>query len=144
MTAKRNEVNDLKKLLQSTFVGTPDQLRQRKIVQRVVAYMTLGIDVSPLISDMIMVQKQSYLCTLTFQAGNTKDLIQKKMVNLFLCTYAETHPDISLLAVNTLQNDCRHDNPSIRGLALRSISSLRIPELTEYQTTNYLGMQAHW
>lgn len=60
MTAKRNEVNDLKKLLQSTFVGTPDQLRQRKIVQRVVAYMTLGIDVSPLISDMIMVTQITY------------------------------------------------------------------------------------
>ena len=52
-------------------------------------------------------------------------MIQKKLVNLFLCTYATTHPDITLLAVNTLQKDARHENPMIRGLALRSITSLR-------------------
>ena len=121
--AKKGEVNELKQLLQSTFVGPLDPIRQRQVVQKVIAYMTLGIDVSPLISDMIMVRSNSHP-----QAGNTKDMIQKKLVNLFLCTYAASHPDISLLAVNTLQRDARHENPMIRGLALRSITSLRYPK----------------
>ena len=55
VAGKKGEVNELKGLLQGTFVGPHDIARQRSVVQKVIAYMTLGIDVSPLISDMIMV-----------------------------------------------------------------------------------------
>ena len=51
------------------------------------------------------------------------------MVYLYLCTYAEFKPDLTLLAVNTLQRDCRDDDPMIRGLALRSLCSLRVANL---------------
>lgn len=40
--------------------------------------------------------------------------------------------DLAILAINTLQNDCRDDNAMVRGLALRSLSSLSIDSLTEY------------
>ncbi len=53
------------------------------------------------------------------QATNTRDLVQKKLVYLYLCTYAESHPELSLLAINTLQKDFSDDNPMVRGLALR-------------------------
>lgn len=45
--------------------------------------------------------------------------MQKKLVYLYLCAYGETHPELSLLAMNTLQKDFLDDNPMVRGLALR-------------------------
>lgn len=81
--------------------------------------MTLGIDVSRLFPDMIM-------------ACNTKDLVIKKMVYLYLCNYAVTNPELTLLVINTLQKDCRDEDPMIRGLALRSFTSLRLKSILEY------------
>ncbi len=83
------------------------------------AYMTLGIDVSALFRDMIM-------------ATNTRDLVQKKLVYQYLCHYATSNQEMSLLAVNTLLKDCRDSSPMVRGLALRSLCSLRLPSLVEY------------
>ena len=54
------------------------------------------------------------------------------MVYLYICNYAATNPDLSLLAINTLQKDCRDDDPMTRGLALRSFTSLRLPNIVEY------------
>ena len=48
-----------------------------------------------------------------------------------MCNYAESHSELTLLAVNTLQKSCRDLNPMVRGLALRSMSSLRVPNLIE-------------
>ena len=81
--------------------------------------MTLGIDVSKLFSEMIM-------------ATGTKDHVIKKMVYLYICNYAATNPDLSLLAINTLQKDCRDEDPMTRGLALRSFTGLRLPNVAEY------------
>lgn len=51
--------------------------------------------------------------------------MQKKLVYLYLCNYAESHSELTLLTVNTLQKDCRDGNPMIRGLALRAMCNLR-------------------
>jgi vesicle coat complex subunit len=56
--------------------------------------MTLGIDVSKVFSEMVM-------------AASTKDLVQKKMVYHYLCNYAQQKADLAILAINTLQKDCR-------------------------------------
>ena len=69
------------------------------------------------------------------QASATRDLVQKKLVYLYLCNYAESNSDLALLTVNTLQKDCRDTNPVIRGLALRSMCNLRVPNLVEYLIT---------
>ena len=81
--------------------------------------MTLGIDALKLFSEMIM-------------ATGTKDHVIKKMVYLYICNYAATNPDLSLLAINTLQKDCRDEDPMTRGLALRSFTGLRLPNVAEY------------
>ena len=73
---------------------------------QVIAYMTLGIDVSRLFSEMVM-------------ACNTNDLIVKKMVYQYLTTYAQSNPELSILAINTLRQDCNDTDPMVRGLALR-------------------------
>ncbi len=71
--------------------------------------MTLGIDVSALFRDMIM-------------ATNTKDLVQKKLVYQYLCHYATSNQELSLLAVNTLLKDCRDSSPMV--CSARLVSSL--------------------
>ena len=69
--------------------------------------MTLGIDVSPLFSQMVM-------------SVETRDLVVKKMVYHYLCSYAHEQPEMGLMCVNTLQRDCSNDDPMVRGLALRN------------------------
>ena len=96
-----------------------DPVKKREAIKKVIAYMTLGIDVSRLFSDMVM-------------ASCTHDLVQKKMIYLYLVNYAESNPELAILAVNTLQKDCRDDDPLIRGLALRSLCSLKLGNMVEY------------
>ena len=52
-----------------------DVNRKRDIIKKVIAYMTLGIDVSRLFTEMIM-------------AIETKDIVVKKMVYHYLSNYA--------------------------------------------------------
>lgn len=115
---KKGEVNDLRQQLRDPAIEK-DNNRRREVLKRVIAFMTLGVDTSMLFTEMIM-------------ACITKDLVQKKMIYFYLCTHSETNSDIAILAVNTLQKDCRDESPLVRGLALRSLASLRLPQLTEY------------
>jgi len=115
---KKGEVHELRQLLKSA-AHDKDQQKKRDAIKKVIAYMTLGIDVSPLFSEMIM-------------ASATNDLVQKKMVYLYLVNYAESNSEVAILAINTLLKDCRDDDPMIRGLALRSLCSLNLINMVEY------------
>jgi len=115
---KKGEVHELRQLLRGAAADR-DQQKKRDAIKKVIAYMTLGIDVSPLFSEMVM-------------ASATTDLVQKKMVYLYLVNYAESNSELAILAVNTLQKDCRDDDPMIRGLALRSLCSLSLLNMVEY------------
>lgn len=72
---KRGEVNELKAILRNPKINK-DPEKKREVIKKVIAYMTLGIDVSRVFSEMIM-------------AASTKDLVQKKMVYHYLCSYAK-------------------------------------------------------
>lgn len=65
-------------------------------------------------------------------ASQMGDTVQKKMVYLYLTTYAEQNAELAILAVNTLQKDTKDVDPSVRGLALRSLCSLHLPNMVEY------------
>ncbi len=93
--------------------------RKRDIIKKVIAYMTLGIDVSRLFTEMIM-------------AIETKDIVVKKMVYHYLSNYAHQNPDLALMCINTLRRDCDNEDPMVRGLALRSLCSLRLDSILEY------------
>ena len=56
-------------------------------------------------------------------------VVQKKMVYLYLSCYGKSNPDLALLTLNTLRKDLDSHNAMIRGLALRTLSSLRLPTL---------------
>lgn len=115
---KKGEVHELRQLLQAAATDK-NQQKKRDAIKKVIAYMTLGIDVSPLFSEMVM-------------ASATQDRVQKKMVYQYIVNYAESNAEIAILAVNTLQKDCRDDDPMIRGLALRSLCSLSLQNMVEY------------
>ncbi|CUG86398.1 beta adaptin, putative [Bodo saltans] len=115
---RKGEVSDLRTQLRDPTIDK-DNNRRRDVLKKVLAFMTLGVDTSSLFTEMIM-------------ACITKDLVQKKMIYFYLCSHSETNSDIAILAVNTLQKDCKDESPLVRGLALRSLASLRLPQLAEY------------
>ncbi|XP_033629780.1 AP-4 complex subunit beta-1-like isoform X3 [Asterias rubens] len=91
----------------------------RGILKKILSQVTRGLDMSPLFADIVK------LCA-------TVDIPEKKLAYLYMTTYAHRKPDLALLAVNTMQKDCKDANPMIRGLALKTLCSLRLPELIEY------------
>ncbi|KAL8433141.1 hypothetical protein ACSSS7_004118 [Eimeria intestinalis] len=115
---KRGELHELRLLLRQ-LPTERDTCRQREALKKVIAFMTVGMDVSRLFSEMVML-------------SSTTDMVQKKMVYLYLTNYAETNPSLSILAVNTFQKDCGDHDPRLRGLAIRSLCSLRVPDMVEY------------
>ena len=75
------------------------------------------------------------MCRGSFQkwcACYTTDLVVKKMVYLYLTHYAPMNPELAILAINTLRKDCGDADPMVRGLAMRSLSSLRLQSVLEY------------
>lgn len=111
-------VKELKKALCNPHIQA-DRLRYRNVIQRVIRHMTQGLDMSCVFMEMV-------------KASATVDIVQKKLVYLYMCTYAPLKPDLALLAINTLCKDCSDPNPMVRGLALRSMCSLRMPGVQEY------------
>ncbi|XP_012077453.2 beta-adaptin-like protein A [Jatropha curcas] len=117
----KSEVSDLKTQLRqlagSRAPGVDDS--KRELYKKVISYMTIGIDVSSLFGEMVM-------------CSATSDIVLKKMCYLYVGNYAKVNPDLALLTINFLQRDCEDEDPMIRGLALRSLSSLRVANLVEY------------
>ncbi|XP_037592945.1 AP-4 complex subunit beta-1 isoform X3 [Cebus imitator] len=118
-------VKELKKALCNPHIQA-DRLRYRNVIQRVIRYMTQGLDMSGVFMEMV-------------KASATVDIVQKKLVYLYMCTYAPLKPDLALLAINTLCKDCSDPNPMVRGLALRSMCSLRMSKLDQWGQAEVLN-----
>ena len=61
----------------------------------------------------------------------TNDIVTKKMVFLYLINYAEDN-EFTILAINTFLKDLKNENAKIRGLALRSLCSLKYKSAYDY------------
>jgi len=97
-----------------------DPVKKRDVIKKVIAYMTLGIDVSRLYPEMV-------------KASRTDDVVMKKMIYLYLVNYAEQNQEMVIMAINTFLMDCKQtSNSKIRGLALRSLCSLKYEGVTQY------------
>ena len=55
----------------------------------------------------------------------------KKLVYLYLLHYAESDPDLALLSVNAIQKSLTDQNPQVRALALRTMSGMRVPVISQ-------------
>ena len=71
-----------------------DPNKKRDVIKKVIAYMTLGIDVSRLFPEMV-------------KASHTDDLVMKKMIYLYLTNYAEQNQELAILAINTFLMDLK-------------------------------------
>lgn len=125
---KKGEVNELKRsikgLMDKPSISNDDM---QEMLKKIIAIMTLGIDLSSLFTDVLMF---SY----------TTDLISKKMIYLFIMNYAETNEDMAIMAINTFLKDCAAKDGKTRGLALRTLCSLRVPVALEYVKQQVLSL----
>ena len=55
----------------------------------------------------------------------------KKLVYIFLLHYAESEPDLALLSINTIQKSLTDQSPQIRAMALRVMSGIRVPVISQ-------------
>ena len=117
---KKGEVNELKRsikgLMDKPSISSEDM---QETLKKVIAVMTLGIDLSSVFTDVLML---SY----------TTDIISKKMIYLYIINYAETNEETAIMAINTFLKDCAAKDGKIRGLALRTLCALRVPAAMEY------------
>ncbi|KAK4134571.1 ARM repeat-containing protein, partial [Trichocladium antarcticum] len=55
----------------------------------------------------------------------------KKLVYIYLIHHAEEEPDLALLSINTIQKSLSDPNPQVRALALRTMSGIRVPVISQ-------------
>lgn len=120
----RSEVNDVVAQLEqlSALDGRkPDVVRsKRECFQRLMRYMTAGIDMSA-----------AFIPATKCVALSKFDLPLKKMLYLYLRSAARQNAAVALLVVQTLLTDAKDADPTIRGLAIRSMCSLQVPDLLD-------------
>lgn len=82
--------------------------------------MTNGKDVSSLFMDVL-------------KNISTPSLQLKKLIYLYIMSYAKAHPDLAILGVNTFRKDAvDKTNPFLRALAVRTMGCIRIKDITMY------------
>lgn len=55
----------------------------------------------------------------------------KKLVYIYLIHHAEHEPDLALLSINTIQKSLSDANPQVRALALKTMSGIRVPVISQ-------------
>ena len=55
----------------------------------------------------------------------------KKLVYIYLLNHAEQEPDLALLSINTIQKSLNDQNPQVRAMALRTMSGIRVPVISQ-------------
>lgn len=55
----------------------------------------------------------------------------KKLVHIYLLHHAESEPDLSLLSINTIQKSLSDQNPQVRAMALRVMSGIKVPVISQ-------------
>ncbi|KAK1924965.1 vesicle-mediated transport-related protein [Papiliotrema laurentii] len=113
---KTQELRD--ELRQSNDKRDKGYLRKKTALKKIVANMTMGNDMSPLFPDII-------------QCMQIQVLEIKKMVYLYLVNYGRARPEEVAGAISSFLSDCADRNPLIRGLAIRTMSSIPLPQILQ-------------
>lgn len=112
---RRGEVNELYEALNSTNFDD-----KKVALKKVIAQMTLGRDLSSIFQAVI-------------KCLECPDLEMKKLVYLYIINYSRVRPDDAIMSINLLRKDANNKaNPIIRALAVRTMTSLRVPKLNQY------------
>lgn len=62
------------------------------------------------------------------------------MIYFYLINYAENNPGLALMAINSFKKDCEDKDVKIKGLALRSLCSLKFEGVYDYAKGHVLSM----
>ncbi|KAK6331649.1 AP-3 complex subunit beta [Orbilia javanica] len=87
-------------------------------LRRVVSMMSRGVDCSEYFADVVK-----------NVASPTLEI--KKLVYIYLLTYAESEPDLALLSINTIQKALTDQNQVVRAMAIRVMSGIRVPVISQ-------------
>ncbi|KPA81670.1 putative beta-adaptin [Leptomonas pyrrhocoris] len=117
-TKKGGEIDDIRACLREP-PKPGDAPTKRAALRKVVAMMTSGIDTSALFPDVIM-------------SCFTSDVVCKKLIYLYLITQSKGKEDLAVLAINALVKECSDQSPVVRGVALRTLAAMHVPNLLEY------------
>lgn len=132
----RGEVAEISKALDSLSAldGRKEDVihMKRECFQKLIKYMTSGIDMSSV-----------FVPATKCVALSKNDLPLKKMLYMYLRSAARQNSAVSLLVVQTLLNDSKDVDPKVRGLAVRSMCSLRVPELMENVVRDLFVLNRH-
>ena len=112
--SNKGELAELRAGLVSPYPQT-----RKDAIKKTIQQMTLGKDVSSLFPDVL-------------KNIGTNNVEQKKLCYLYVMNYAETHPELCILAVNTFVTDAQDPNPLIRCIAIRTMSMIRVDKILEY------------
>ncbi|KAF5381023.1 hypothetical protein D9615_003918 [Tricholomella constricta] len=118
---QRGKIEELRAELQAAETKDKKYLKRKTALKKVVANITMGNDMSPLFTDVV-------------QCLGTPLLEIKKMVYLFLVSYGRSKPDQIHLVIPNFLQDCNDRNPLIRALAIRTMSYIPIPVVTDALT----------
>ncbi|RKO97530.1 hypothetical protein CAUPRSCDRAFT_10803 [Caulochytrium protostelioides] len=90
-------------------------------MRRLIALIAKGRDVSDFFPDVV-----KNVASSSFEL--------RKLVYIYLLRYADAEPDLALLSINSFQRDIADRNPVIRAMALRVMSSIRVPVIAPLMT----------
>ncbi|KAL5529061.1 hypothetical protein ACEPAG_5035 [Sanghuangporus baumii] len=118
---QRGKIQEFRAELHAAEAKDKKFQKRRTVLKKIVANITMGNDMSPLFPDVVA-------CL------GTPSLEIKKMVYLFLVSYGRSKPDQIQLVIPSFLQDCADHNPLIRALAIRTMSYIPLPVVTEALT----------
>ncbi|KLO06725.1 Adaptor protein complex beta subunit [Schizopora paradoxa] len=118
---QRGKIQELRAELHAAEAKDKKFVKRKTVLKKIVANITMGNDMSPLFPDVVA-------CL------GTPLLEIKKMVYLFLVSYGRTKPDQIQMVIPSFLQDCADHNPLIRALAIRTMSYIPLPIVTESLT----------
>ncbi|KAJ3726001.1 adaptin N terminal region-domain-containing protein [Lentinula raphanica] len=120
---QRGKIEEFRAELHAAETKDKKFVKRKTVLKKIVANITMGTDMSPLFPDVV-------------QCLGTPLLEIKKMVYLFLVSYGRSKPDQIHLVIPNFLQDCNDRNPLIRALAIRTMSYIPIPVVTEALSDN--------
>ncbi|CAK5264578.1 unnamed protein product [Mycena citricolor] len=115
---QRGKIEEFRAELHAAEAKDKKFVKRKTVLKKIVANITMGNDMSPLFVDVV-------------QCLGTPLLEIKKMVYLFLVSYGRSKPDQIHMAIPNFLQDCNDRNPLIRALAIRTMSYIPIPIVTD-------------
>ncbi|KJA20194.1 hypothetical protein HYPSUDRAFT_203899 [Hypholoma sublateritium FD-334 SS-4] len=119
----RGKIEEFRADLQAAEAKDKKFVKRKTVLKKIVANITMGNDMSPLFTDVV-------------QCLGTPLLEIKKMVYLFLVSYGRSRPEQIHLVIPSFLQDCSDRDPLIRALAIRTMSYIPIPVVTEALSDN--------